>query len=257
MALKTLPNGLQATYNLNSNADDSSGNGNHGTVVNAILNTIDPKRGSGCYTFNGTNAYIELPLLNFDEIGISTWFRRASLDTSNADTVFGGWKSNPDVQLQEGFDVGRFVSSASTFIRSPLVTKTSGGVKTSLGETNIYDIGDTVGVWVHNIMTYNKTTGKHKVFVAGVLRGIFSHPAGNTIVPLASFADMHIGHSRVNTGYFHGDIDIVNVWNRPLTDGGVLVDETAGGEVAQMYNLGRGFELKNEIYVPTFKPRRR
>ncbi|MCQ3919022.1 MAG: hypothetical protein DPW20_16910 [Candidatus Brocadia sp.] len=62
------------------------------------------------------------------------------------------------------------------------------------------------------------TTGEQRLYVGGLLVDTKFHPAGNTIVPSTSYADMRIGYSRVNNGYFNGKIDEVRLYNKPLSD---------------------------------------
>lgn len=242
--------GLKALYHLNGDVRDSSGYGNHGTVVGAVVESDTIKLGSGCYSFDGVDDRISIPPTNSDEMSVAFWFNRSSLDVVNADTVFGGWYYTANAQLQEGFDVGRFYPTANTRMQFVLVTKTTSDVREV--KTLSYELGDTTGMWVHCVGTYNKVTGVQKFFVNGVLRSSINHAAGNTIVPLTSYSDMRIGHSRVNNGWFHGLIDEFAIWNRPLSDGGVSVGEIAGDEVALLYNSGFGRELKlmPEGYVP-------
>ena len=54
-------NGLVARYTFNGNARDSSGRGHHGTLHNVYLTSNRLGNGSSAYSFNGTDAYIEIP----------------------------------------------------------------------------------------------------------------------------------------------------------------------------------------------------
>lgn len=258
MALKTLLNGLQASYNLNGDALDSSGTGNDGTLQDGLgFNTAKAKVGSGCLgLLNGTSQYLSIPLQNHDEISVSLHIYRSIIQPSGVDTFFGNWKFSGDPQLNEGFDLARFPDTGGrTICNFTLISKTVGDVRTA--KTIVYDIGDTSGGYVHILGTYKSSTGLQSLIIDGVLRGTNTHPAGNTVVPQTSYADIMVGSSRVNTAYANGYVDILNIWNRPITDGGVSIGEVVGGEAAMLYNLDRGFELKNEIYVPIYKPRRR
>lgn len=242
MSLTSLRDGLQLAIHFNGDVKDRSGKNNHGIAAGgAVVDTDNQKHGSGCYYFDGVNDSIILPLLNFDEISVDFWFKRLSIDSVNADTVFGAWYYNANLQLREGFDVARFGPGANTTLNFTLITKTGGGVRTQ--KATDYIIGDTVDEYVYCVATYNKTTGVQKLFVDGILRDIITHTAGNTIVPLTQHPDMRIGYSRINTGFFHGYIDTLRIWNRPLLDGGVAVGEYAGEEIALLYNKGQGREI--------------
>ena len=52
---------LIAYYPFNGNADDESGNGNHGTVNGAVLTIGTDRSADSAYEFNGINSYISIP----------------------------------------------------------------------------------------------------------------------------------------------------------------------------------------------------
>ena len=247
MSLTSLKVGLKASYNFDGDFKDRSGNNNHGTSVNgASIDTDNQKHGSGCLLTDGVNQYMSIPSQNHDEITVAFFLNRASIQApGNTDTFLGGWFFNADIQLREGYDVARFPSTDDrTVCNFTLLTET-GGVR-AFGSIQA-DIGDTVGEQISIIASYNKTTGKQKFFIAGKLVAITSHTPGSTVVPLTSFADMRIGHSRVNNAYAHGYVDTLYFWSRPLLDGGVTtVGEYAGEEVAEIYNKDYGLELTIE-----------
>ena len=56
-----LTNGLVAYYPFNGNANDVSGNGNNGTVHNAVLAADRFGNPNACYAFNGRDSYITVP----------------------------------------------------------------------------------------------------------------------------------------------------------------------------------------------------
>ena len=75
-----LTNGLVAYYPFNGNANDATGNGNHGIVGGAVLTTDRFNQPSNAYYFNWTNYSIGIPA--FFEAGqpnytISFWFTTA------------------------------------------------------------------------------------------------------------------------------------------------------------------------------------
>jgi hypothetical protein len=59
-----LSRGLVAYYPLNGNADDMSGNGNHGTVDGATLTQDRFGNQNSAYSFDGVNDYISIPELS-------------------------------------------------------------------------------------------------------------------------------------------------------------------------------------------------
>jgi uncharacterized protein (TIGR02145 family) len=70
----SLNNGLVAYYPFNGNANDESGNGNHGTVNGASLTTDRFGSSGKAYSFDGLNDYISTTDLDlFDSFTISVW----------------------------------------------------------------------------------------------------------------------------------------------------------------------------------------
>ena len=74
-------NGLVARYDFNGNANDASGKAHHGVVRNATLTSNRFGNGSSAYSFNGTNAYTEIPdhrdfsVATTGKLSISVWMR--------------------------------------------------------------------------------------------------------------------------------------------------------------------------------------
>ena len=89
--------------------------------------------------------------------------------------------------------------------------------------------------WHHVIFTHDITTGQLKAYIDGVYkyqRLPVSRTDSNTINPLK------ISHFQ-STQDFGGYVSNVMVWEDVvLTDGGVALNDVAGGEIAQVYNNG-------------------
>jgi len=193
-------------------ANDSSGNGNNGTLNGPIWTT--GKNGGGL-SFDGINDYVSVPRINNDEVSICAWFYKNINDITSADAIFGGWRWNTNTQLREGFDL-RFYQLAPDTLEFIVETQNGSGTRTE--KTIRRNLGTSVGAWYHVAGTYYKATGEQKLYVNGLLVSTRIHPAGNTIVPLTFYSDMRVGHSRVNNGYFNGIIDDVRLYNRALSD---------------------------------------
>lgn len=207
---------LQAYYTFNQNTGtsviDSSSYKRTGTIFGATWTTGKMNNG---LSFNGIDAYVSIPRINNDEMSITAWFYKNGNDTSHADAIFGAWKWYSDLQFQEGFDL-RFHQYTPNTLEFILLTRDKDGVKTSRKAT--YNLNNSAGRWHHVAGTYNKTTGKQKLYIDGELVSTQEHPPGNTIMPLAYYSDMRIGYSRTNTGYFNGVIDDVRLYNREISD---------------------------------------
>ncbi|UJS17476.1 MAG: fibronectin type III domain-containing protein [Candidatus Jettenia sp.] len=194
-------------------ATDSSGNGNHGTIVGGPIWTTG-KSGGGL-NFDGINDSVLVPRINNDEISLCAWFNKSTNDTALADAIFGGMRWNLNPQLQQGFDV-RFNPDSPNILKFALVTQNASGDKTI--KTATANLLNSIGNWYHVAGTYNKIKGEQKLYVNGMLVTMQTHPAGNTIVPMTAYPDMRVGYSRVNKGYFSGIIDDVRLYKRALSD---------------------------------------
>ncbi|MEY4145228.1 MAG: Internalin-J precursor, partial [Bacteroidota bacterium] len=79
-------NGLVGWWGFNGNAQDGSGNGNHGTVNGATLTTDRFGNQNSAYSYDGINDYIQTsfsgPQGNSPRT-ISIWFKTSQLHTSN------------------------------------------------------------------------------------------------------------------------------------------------------------------------------
>ncbi|BBO17633.1 conserved hypothetical protein [Candidatus Brocadia pituitae] len=214
-------------------ATDSSGNGRHGTVSGATWTT---GKFAGALNFNGASNYVSVPSLNYDEISVSAWFYRNSVDTVDPDTIFGGW-SWSNVQGY-GLYFDQYGSTKNT-IRFIVTSKTSAGTKTQ--KYAIKDLITSTGKWFHVVGTYNKTTGEQKLYVDGQLVNTQTHPAGNTIVPYTATSNMAIGTLSWNYGHMNGKVDEVHVYNRALS----------AGDVLSLFNDGTGSDMIPPIVSAT------
>jgi len=83
-ACNVVTEGLVACYPFDGNANDASGNGNHGTVHGATLTDDRFGKGDNAYSFDGQNDYIALPenlqLLQKD-FSISAWIKPSNYGT--------------------------------------------------------------------------------------------------------------------------------------------------------------------------------
>jgi hypothetical protein len=79
-----LNNGLVAYYPFSGNANDESGNGNHGTVFGATLTTDRFGNANSAYSFDGVDDYINVPhspsldIAPYSSVTITAWVFRTS-----------------------------------------------------------------------------------------------------------------------------------------------------------------------------------
>ena len=139
---------------------------------------------------------------------VSLWIKRDLTDDKEFITKEGDW-------LME--------TRAGDFFQATLWGRATGNS----------DVTYTTGVWYHLVMTWDGTD-TIKLFMNGHLaaKGVGAESASGT-------AQLDIG--RRISDYHDGLMDEIGIWQKTLTDGGGLsVGDTAGGEVAELYNSGAG-----------------
>jgi hypothetical protein len=227
----TLANNIVAYWKMDFSEElfvDATGNGNDGSASGAIY-TASGKINGGT-SFDGINDYLLLTDAqmsdDFNDIqasgSISIWFKTSdgyrepiiylNTDTNNYLYILTGSSNQLAVQNR------RFGSVRYTF-------SDSGPVSTD--------------TWYHLVLTWD--ADGTKFYVDGVLK--FS-TATTTSAPIKSQGmDLWIGDSP-DTFWDElvGTTDECAVWSRALTDGDVSVGQTAGGEIADLYNSGNGLQ---------------
>ena len=201
-------NGLVAWYPFTGNANDSSGNGNNGTVYGATLATDRFGSLNNAYNFNGTTDYISGSCTQFPTRArtVSLWFNSTFTGQAPGKGVFGyGGLNCGESWLQitgsNGYSIGMHCSNNRTNYSTTAMQNNSWHhwlvTNDSLTGTKFYIDGQLA---YDTANYYNNTFVSGKDFIIGVI------PAPNGIGP---FADN-------NVGYFPGKIDDVAIYNRVL-----------------------------------------
>lgn len=196
--------GRVAYYPFNGNANDESGNGNHGTVNGATLTTDRFGNVNKAYSFTNPN-HIEVPNSNMlgDEFTVSYWFK--------INSYFGqrGVMSNvavPNGGFQQAFDGTTF-----SYILGYNFPQTNDPLFSN------YTMQEPLSQWHHLAVTYKKTgtnSSESKLFINGELKKFSTHNGLSILfTPNATF---YIGqnHSGLN---FQGDLDDIHIYNRNLS----------------------------------------
>jgi hypothetical protein len=200
-----LDSGLVAYYPFNGNAQDESGNENHGTVVGAVLTTDRSGNPDAAYEFDGESTYITIPgsaslqtptteLTELAWVNIYSW----SLVAASFGPVF--MKSNAqDNQFQYRLSIG------------------PEGLNIAINAWDNYvTIADTLEFekWYFIAATWKDDTAR--LFLDGnfIGKGRLPGPAMADNLPLEIGRDAPGG-----VEFFHGKIDDARIYNRALTDG--------------------------------------
>ena len=140
--------GLIAWYPFTNNVKDSSGNGNHGTVVNTLPFVAD-RFGSPNSAITTDNGYVTCPSSIFqysrsDSFSISAWFTTTALVGN-----------------------GRLVSTEAPEGNFRISTYGNGAVAVQYGSDYIFDTVS-MNSWIHIVFTYNNRN--QRLYVNGVLK---------------------------------------------------------------------------------------
>ena len=187
------PAGLVASYPFNGNADDGSGNGNHGAVVGATPTADRFGVANSAYSFDGVNDYIRIPdsagLNITGDFTVSAWIRT----TAVGKIVFSNML---EVSPHDGYSF-RLNNDGTMYVIS--------------GDVALLDnVPVNTGTWRHVAVTLTGTTGR--IYVDGHL-----DQAGPLGVPTSFDGDQTIGASYSPYYLFDGAIDDVQVYNRALS----------------------------------------
>jgi hypothetical protein len=198
-------NGLIAWYPFNGNANDESGNGNHGTVYGALLSNDRFNNSNKSYLFDGIDDFISTDRKNLVSFSISFWF---ILDKNKEWAPFVD-ANNANFEILAKFSKPAFIKWINTpsnyselLLDNPVELKT----------------------WINLVCTF--TNGKVQIFQNGSLTKVFDN---------VNFArtdgKFFFGNSKSGTNQFlEGKMDDIGIWNRVLT----------AEEVSKIY-LGQGF----------------
>lgn len=212
---------VTAHYALDGNAQDSSGNGHHGTVYGATATTDRFGTVSGAMSFNGTSDKIVIPDDNAfsshasGEISVSAWINVHDIATDNhhqtrqpvaAKGFYGDWEWALYVydDRSAGFS-----------------TWQSGGSGHNEWRTTSGLVGED---WVHLAATFTDNVSG-TVYVNGNSEATSTSFSGNAH---NGVHDLHIG-AREDGQYLNADIDDLWVFNKALSAEDVNRLYTGGG----------------------------
>ena len=199
------PTDFQALYAFEGNAQDTSGNGNHGTA-NAV-SYVAGKVGSQAAQFNGTSSYVfDSRAPSRDDFTVAMWVKT----TDTAGSAGAQWWSGKG--LVDGEVGGGGADWGTAIVNGKFVL----GVGSVSGDTTIassVNIND--GTWHHVAATRNNTSGAMAVYVDGVLRGSGTGPTGSRTFP----PGLRIGSLQTANNFLNGTLDDVRLYDRILTAG--------------------------------------
>lgn len=235
---------LLAEYLFNGNADDGSGNGNHGTVNGASLATDRFGNVNSAYQFNGVDNNIQLPnFLSGNEVTISVWvYVENSANTQN-----------PILGISDNTVTQNLVNFSLSKVSSDSLTSTIVHDNRSCGGDQKFLESDTIlgyNKWIHLVYSIDQTSSL--MYLNGQLLTDTSQQGlimGKWLSDLCSSPNTFTIGSRIRLGdakYFKGKIDDVKFYQ-------CVLGETA---IQAMYDaeapaITCGFTVGQSVTQPT------
>ncbi len=196
----TAGNASRAWYPFEGNAQDASGNGNHGAISGNATFTSG-KLGAQAAQFDGTNAFITIPRSISDSFTIAFWLKTTATGGS------GQWYNG------KGLVDGEMPGVANDFGTSLIGTKAAFGVgnpDTTITTTSAVNDGQ----WHHIAATRDSVGGQMQLLVDGALEATTTGPTGSKASP----PNLRVGslQTGVAGGFFFGAIDDMQLFDRAL-----------------------------------------
>jgi hypothetical protein len=201
-------NGLVGYWPFNGNANDESGNGNHGAVNGATLTTDRFGNLGKAYGFDGVNSFIQIlnsNSLNFTEGTINLWFI-----TSQSNFMSLIERTIYTNATNENWAIGINETSSGDIT---LYTKHNSNCQPGNGwQSNTSNQSLSINNW-HMITGVIKDSVT-EIYIEGILVQTFNTPS---IIDVCG-GDIQIGrHWSSDPRYFNGSLDDIAIYNRALT----------------------------------------
>jgi hypothetical protein len=199
-------NGLVGWWPFNGNANDESGNGNHGTVNGATLTQDRFGVANAAYSFNGIDNYINVnnpTELNFP-LSVSFTLCFSYL---------------PDSVLIDQMGFNGIISRAyPNFGPSPSTGSWQVGRNASIYRveaSNMYDLSSVGTSWVQMVFVFDRNSGEVKQYIDGVLVQTMNN--ATIVSEINNDYDLKFGVDRHTYNFVSGSLDDIGIWNRALT----------------------------------------
>lgn len=196
--------GLLASYPFNGNANDTSGNGHNGTVVNAVLTADRFGNANNAYYFNGTNAYIDLGQgFTYSSHSVVGWFNCYNYPTPVS---------------FKGAIISKLHLNDFPFKNNELAIRNTKDLETATGSGITWDgvaTSDSMNLntWTFFAYSYNATDNEIKIYINAVCTDS-STISGYSDVDTA---EIFIGaRPQINNStdfFFDGAIDDINIYD--------------------------------------------
>jgi hypothetical protein len=226
-------NSLVGWWRAEGNADDESGNGNHGTFVGNA--TIISGRFGQAFSFDGNGDYVDLgdkeefDFSNKDSFTVSVWVYK--LDTTEDGILVKGDNNLRYMFSYRSYGVWQFEIYDGTISLSPSSIEASPQNK-----------------WVHLVGVYDSFNKNASLYVDSNFKSSVSNA---NLGDFTTAKTLKIGHFRYSTPVWNGSIDEVMIFNRALNSGEIksLYDATAQNLITTFPDLEELTTYNYNIYV--------
>lgn len=205
-------NGLLGWYPFSGNANDASGLGTDGNVINATLSSDRYNSSNSAYAFNGNNSLIDLGVNSsinsiVNDLTFSYWIKLDLGSPYPRNTVIASYSN------QQGSS-WRFISSID---RDSLMAISGVLINANWNSTNSYQNTIQFNQWCH--VAHTKYGSIFKTYINGDLLGTYNVSGLNINNPNSPPATTKIGANwpSFTQEPFKGIIDDIGFWNRALT----------------------------------------
>ncbi len=205
--------GLVAWYPFNGNAQDQSGNGNHGAPSNATMTTDRDGNLNAAYSFNGGNSLIDcgniFDLNNASQVTLTAWFYSLGNISSSQVISKEHYQSNAN-----GFHIG-YSSSGGNNMEVMMSINAHGSGEASTVAINTEE-------WYHVALVFDGPASTEierlKMYINGTMVPLsFNYPIPD--MTSAAVYPLYIGNNYgfVSVSQWYGKIDDVGIWNAALS----------------------------------------
>ena len=230
----SLNDGLVAYYPFNGNANDESGNGNHGIVNGATLTTDRFGNAGSAYYFDGNDGIIVNTggnLDGFNSMTISVWVKPEN-------SLWGGILSKGEYNGISHWTYELLRYPSGEIYASVYPNDGTGAGRIEVGNTD--KIANSI--WNHVTCVWDPS-GYIKIYINGTLvehvtSGVPTQMA-STNYPLYIGRRLDIPYTE-NTAWFNGSIDDIRIYNRALSS----------SEIEELYNQSNSLNPGGIIKLP-------
>ena len=224
--------GLVAYYPFNGNANDESGNGNHGVAYGARLTYDRFGLSNSAYFFDGVDDYINIgqKLKRGLPMSVSAWVKVNDLANHNGvfrNDAFGSYYYGINFSILKTGQIEAYFGNGGY----------AGGYSRNNKLTNESLIK--IGVWYHIVANINGRDNM-QIFVNGTERvGSYDGTASGVAYSSSDGLIGLVTYSNPPKNYFNGIIDQVRIYSRALS----------ASEIQSLYN----YSPEYTYYLPYFK----